>query len=349
MSWQNQNVSKKVVTKVVPLDQEEELLQSIPENAIITAHEQNTKTARITYVIERAVVPEEPISVTVKPIKLDRKPIKDKVFEGHLAVVNIADFHLNRKCYADENSHRDYDIQTAVSVFTHSIDEVVKTQKQKKIKRIILNTAGDFLNSDTIYGTTTAGTKQNDAVNWKHAFYHGTALLEYALLKLSNIAPVTYFYVAGNHDRQVGFYLTSWLAARFVNVDSVEVLDNPNIRETVSHGSNVLIFTHGDCEGSRIKNLPYIDPKSKVLLSGATNIEVLSGHFHSNQVKVDKGVRYETLSSACPVSDSWTYESGYGGSKPEITIFYYDETDRVGSDSINTLRVLERIPYESVS
>jgi hypothetical protein len=357
MSWQNQNINKKVYTIAKPLAEEDSLMNSIPETATITAIERTTKTIRVTYVEDKTFTIDDIIKaniMTVKPIKLDRiGTIKDNssrkekriiCTEKVLAVLNIADFHLNRRIFANEVKYN-YDINIASEVFMRIIDKAVERLKQNafNIEKIVLNTAGDFINSDTITGTTTAGTQQINDVTWKQVFQKATALLEYALIKLSNVAPVEYFYVAGNHDEQVGFYLTSWLAARFKDTPNVEINDSPRTRKVISHKKNLLIFTHGSNEGSRAIDLPFVDPEAYSRISDATNIEVLSGHLHANTVKSERGVRWEILNSACPALDEWTFGKAYGGNILESTIMYYNDRNRVQCDSINSIEILENI------
>jgi predicted phosphodiesterase len=358
MSWQNQNINKKVFTIARPLAEEESLLASIPEEAIITALTRNTKTVRVTYVLDRRFITIEDIiaanKMTVKPLKLDRigridnskrKTKTIKCTNNVLAVLNIADFHLNRLVYGVEAYGDDYNIDIASEVFMRIVEQAIERLKSNpyKIDKIILNTAGDFLNSDTNTGTTAAGTPQVNDLPWKLVFQRATSLLEFALLRLSNIAPVEYFYVRGNHDEQTGFYLTSWLDARFKNVKNVFINPSPKPRQIVNYKQNIIIFTHGESEGIRAMDLPFIEPESIKYISNATNIEVLTGHVHKNKVNNERGVRCESLNSACPVQDNWTYGKAYDGLNQEATIMYYDETGRVQTDYIDTLKILRSI------
>lgn len=357
MSWQNQNINKKVYTIARPLSDEESLMNSIPESATITAIEKSTKTIRVTYVEDKTFTIEDIISanhMTVKPIKLDRVGTKKdnssrktktiKCTENVLAVLNIADFHLNRRIFSNETGYK-YDINIASELFMRIIDKAVErlSQNPYNIEKIILNTAGDFVNSDTIAGTTTAGTRQVNDVTWKQVFKHATALLEYAILRLSNVAPVEYFYVAGNHDEQVGFYLTSWLSARFKETPNIIINDSPKTRKVIAYNKNLLIFTHGSNEGSRAIDLPFVEPEAYANVSNATNIEVITGHLHTNTVKTERGVRWEILNSACPALDEWTYDKAFGAGTSESTIMYYNKRSRIQCDSINSTDIFESI------
>lgn len=359
MAWQNQNTSKKVYTIARPLEEEDLLMQSIPEDAIITAIERNTKTVRVTYVIENKLTIQDLIlsnQENVEPIKFNRKKKTKKssntktIERGPkcLALLNIADFHLNRRVFANETYGHDYDIQIASQVWKEIIDRACKEIRSSSysIDKIILNTAGDFVNSDTKYGTTTAGTPQFNDVSWKQVFNVATSLLEYAITQLSKIAHVEYFYVAGNHDELVGYYLTSWLDARFANFKSVHIKTNPCQRQIVKYGSNLFCFTHGDSEGGRTMTLPFVEPMAVKELSSTTNIEVISAHMHKNNVQTHFNVRWETLSSACPVQDEWSYEKGFDSQRAEATIMFYDDAYRRQQNTINVNQILDCVEYE---
>lgn len=348
--WLNGDLRKfeKVIT--VPIEDELELFESIPENAVITAETRTLKTIRIKYVLTTNLTPERIIELNknVKPIKLDRKNIKIdnssqkqkriNCIDTVMAVVNIADFHLNRKIWGKNGYNKDYSVGIAKEVFKDIISEVETRLKASpyRIEKIVLNTAGDFLNSDTIQGTTTHGTPQDVDTSWQEAFLVAQELLSYALIKLSTIAPVYHYYVAGNHDQMSGWYLVSWLKARFDGHENIYIDDNPKVRQTICYNKNVIVLAHGDSEGNRAIDLPFNEPESRKMLSEASNVEVLLGHGHRVEIKTKNGVRLEMLHCACPVGDEWTYEMGFDNSKTEATIMYYNATDRVQCDTINT-------------
>lgn len=356
MSWQNQNTSKKVFKFSRPLDQEKELMESIPSDAIITEIERNTKNIKVTYVIEKSFSIQhilESNAINVKPLKLDRvssdlknktrKPTKQvKYLDDVVAVINVADFHLNRKVFGDAQYNISYDLEEASKLWMEIVDRSVAQLRScpYHVEKIVLNTCGDLFNSDTINGTTSHGTIQTNDVSWKGVFTRATELMEYALRTLSNVAPVEYFYVRGNHDEQAGFYLTSWLDARFRNVENVEIRLNPKPRQIFEYGSNLLIFTHGESEGARTIDLPFVEPSVRDNGKAYTNIEVLSGHLHSNTVRQERGVRWEILNSACPIQSDWEYGKAFDTRFAEATIMFYNNKSRIQQNHIDTLDLL---------
>lgn len=315
----------------------------IPKNAVVTATEQNNKNYRFKYVLTNTLTPERIIELNknVPSLKLNnKKPTKKAKATSVMALFNIADFHLNRKVWGKSGYGDDYDIPLARKVFCKTVDEAVDLLKSSRynIEKIVLNTAGDFLNSDTINATTTAGTPQDNDVSWQEAFLVAQELLTYALARLSEVAPVYTQYVAGNHDQATGWYLTNWLKTRFNGVKNVHVSDMPNIREVVIYGTNVIVLSHGDIDFKNAKDLPFIESEARALCGEATNIEVITGHMHKGTVvgNENTGVRWEILPTACPVGDQWTYDKGYANKRCEASIFYYDKHNRVSQDTINT-------------
>ena len=329
----------------------------IPADAEIIHIEINAKNIRIRYALTTNLT-EDRIRYllnTMKPVELNRKNIRIdnsnnktkrvKCRDNVMAILNIADFHLNRKIWGRAGFNEDYTLAVASEVFKDIIDESIARLKSSpyNIEKIVLNTGGDFFNSDTIDGTTTKGTIQFNDGTWQEAYLVAQELLAYAILKLSNIAPVYHYYVSGNHDTMAGFYLVSWLKAYFRGYENIFIDDNPKIRQTIEYKNNIIVLAHGDDEKRRAIDLPFTEVDAKSALSRATNLEVLTGHMHSVSVQDKNGVRWEVLGCACPVGDAWTYAKGYGSTRSEATIMYYNEVNRVQQDTIDTKDILRKI------
>lgn len=354
-NYLNSDVKKFVKTITLPVERENEIYDLIPENAIIIAEDHNLKTVRIRYTLSNTLTPEriKELNSKVKPVKLRRKNEKIdnsknktkrvKCRDNVMVILNIADFHLNRRVWGYSGFDMDYSLQTAKEVFMNIIDEAAIRLRScpYNIEKIILNTSGDFLNSDTVEGTTTKGTNQDDDTHWANAFLAAQELLQYGLIKLSSIAPVEHYYVGGNHDEQSGWYLVSWAKAFFKNDKNIYIDENPKKRQTISYGNNLIILAHGDTEGKRSLSLPFVEPEAKAKLSEAKNIEVLTGHVHKVDVKVENGVRWEVLSTSCPVGDQWTYNQAFGNNNTEATLCYYNQDYRIQQDIINTKQFLD--------
>lgn len=363
-NWQPMNVNKNVKTKTVLLKDAEELRKEVygmqeEGLCIVTSDKESTKTLTLTWVITRRELTEDAIRnlisknvtpIKFKPIESKKKVIKNSVEKRFktesnvMAIVNIADFHFNRMVVGADGFGMDYNIDIAEKVFRQIILEAKQKMMRNShnVERIVLNTAGDFLNSDTPLRTTTNGTPQVDSTSYRVALKRACDLLEWALIELAKVAPVEYYYVAGNHDEQQGWALTMCLEGRLRDNKNITVDTSSNTRATVVYGNNVIVMAHGDYEGKRAIDLPFNEPEARDVVSRATNMEVLTGHVHDVNVSKKNGVRWEVLSTSCPVSCDWTYDKAYN-SNPEATILYYDNDYRVQQDTIYTRKFLKEV------
>ena len=360
-NWQNLNTKKKLISKTVPLSEKDALRAEVKamEDAglcIINNETTTSKSYKINYVITKEELTADAIRAlfanTVKPVQFKRTDKKKKqatkekrIFcdEQAMAIVNIADFHFNRQVSGEDGYGVDYDADIAEKVFVDAIQDIKRRLRRcsYNVERIVLNTCGDFLNSDNKLSTTTNGTPQRDNVSYKQALIRGCRLIEYALTELSAVAPVEYYYVAGNHDEHLGLGITLYQEARFRDYKDITINAGTNSRALVTYGTNVIVLAHGDTEGTKAIDLPYIEPKAKELVSTATNLEVLTGHLHSTTVRNKNGVRWEILNSACPVQDNWSYDKAYGDDHAEATIMYYNSKGRVQQDTIDMKQFLD--------
>ena len=345
--WMNSSLKKFEKTVTVPLEKAEELYRSIPENAVVTAENRNLKSIKVKYVLTNELTQDRIKQLNSKEVPIKVVSIKQnkKYLDSVMCIVNIADFHLNRKVWGKSAYGKDYNIQIAKKVFKETIDKIVERllYSPYKIERIVLNTAGDLLNSDTIEGTTVHGTLQEDDTSWQEAFIVAKELLVYAVVKLGQVGLVQYQYIAGNHDKMSSYYLVSWLAAKFNKNKTVVIDENPKTRQIITYGTNVIILAHGDTESSRAIDLPFIEPEARKLVSNSTNIEVLTGHVHQSSVTNKNGVRWETLNISCPVACQWSTDMGFSNLSSEVTINYYNKTHRVQQDTIDTQEIYRNV------
>ena len=351
IEYLNGDIKNIDITDIVPRDELDDFFKQLNEKGGVVVAQQalTNDRVKVRYRLTNTLTPERVdfLVKNIKPIEFPKVKAKkstkgkDKV----MAILNIADFHLNRLVSGISGFKNEYTIKHASYVFKRLVDDAVLRLKASpyEIEKVVLNTGGDFLNSDTIIGTTTAGTPQDDDCKWYEAWNTAQGLLEYAILELSKVAPVYHYYIAGNHDKMGGYYLVASLKARFRKAKNIVIDDEPTSRSVINYGNNTIILAHGDNEGKRAIDLPFIEPTAINNINSNTNIEVLTGHLHSSEVKTKNGVRWEILSSACPVADNWTYEKGFGDSRAEATIMYYDKDGRVQCDTINTKKFYKEL------
>jgi hypothetical protein len=194
--------------------------------------------------------------------------------------VPIVDLHYGKKAYAFEVGEA-VDTDMIEKRFINVIDDIIDRVKGQDFEKIIFPIGNDFFNSDTIENTTTRGTRQDNDLRWQEMFLKGVELLIKAIDKLSTLAPVEVFYVAGNHDKMASYYATHYLNAWYRNDGRVQVSIDPQIRKYIEYGNCLIGFSHGNEEGKRINSLMQIEASNAW---GKTKFrEWHLGHLHHMQ------------------------------------------------------------------
>ena len=231
------------------------------------------------------------------------------------------DLHLGKLAWKPETGEN-YDHKIARARFEWVIEQHLKRiqQERKHIERILFPFGNDFFNFDTIEGTTSAGTPQDTDLRWQKLSAVGEEMLVRAIDVLSQIAPVDVLYVPGNHDKAVSYHALRFLWAWYKDSERVNVNPDVKTRKYYEYGVNLVGFTHGDKEGSRIfGNMQVEAPKAW----GRTQFrEWHCGHLHSEQVKEQHGVKVRRLSGATG-TDAWHGEHGYVGAIAQHVSFLW--------------------------
>ena len=187
----------------------------------------------------------------------------------------------------------------------------------------------DFLNTDHLGRTTTAGTPQDEAIRYQESFLRGRQLLVRAIDRLRQIAPVQVVMVTGNHDTQRLYYLGDVLEAWFRNTKDVAVDNSPRQRKYFRYHGNLIGFTHGHNE--KHFDLPLLlateQPEG---WAASRHREFHLGHFHSRKHKMfvpsfDRaGVLVRILPSLCP-PDAWHSAMGYNARLAAEALYFDPE------------------------
>jgi len=98
---------------------------------------------------------------------------------------------------------------------------------------------------DNVFGTTTAGTTQPEAIAWHDIYLSCEETAIDIVSRLSESAPVKVVSVPGNHDRMTAFTLGRVLNARFHNDANVSVDAGKDPYKFWRYGTNLLMFEHG--------------------------------------------------------------------------------------------------------
>lgn len=204
-----------------------------------------------------------------------RKPISGS---KHLYEIAIFDFHFSMFCWEEEVGEN-YDTDIALQLYSDAIADLLDKVQHISIDRILLPTGNDFLHTDNMFNTTTAGTHQDIDTRWQRAFRKSREMLVEAIDRLATVAPVTIPIIPGNHDWEKMFYLGEVLSAWYANNKRVMVDNTPDPRKYYRYGKNLIGFTHGKYE--KEASLPLIMAKERPEDWSQTDFQEWHiGHWH---------------------------------------------------------------------
>lgn len=234
-------------------------------------------------------------------------PSKDK---DCLYVLNIQDLHLSKLAWSKENNAKDYDISIAKQVFTDAVNDLMKKVPKERVEEIIVICGSDFFQCDR-EGTTTAGTFVDTDSRISKSFEEGVGLLTKTIEQLAISHKVRVMCYPGNHDDQISMYAGYYLGAWFKNHANVTVDNGPKPRKYYGYGNTLLAFVHGNEE--KAAQLPLLIMRENMdTVSKYKYIECLSGHYHSESVSEQNGVKLRTAPSLSS-EDFWHTKKGFWG------------------------------------
>lgn len=252
----------------------------------------------------------ETIDRAIKKPKMKWKPSSER----HLLEISPVDLHVGKYAWGEE-AGEDYDITIAERVFTEAIDDILHRASVYSLEKIVLVVGNDLLQTDTLQGTTTAGTYVDTDSRYIKSFRRARAINSWAIHRCASIAPVEVQIVPGNHDSLTSFHVGEVLEAEFENDPRVEVKNGAKRRKYLRYGVTLLGWTHGN-EEKQI-DLPLIMAQECPKEWGETlHREWHIGHLH--KMKETRftagdsfnGVRVRILPSLC-APDAWHYTRGF--------------------------------------
>lgn len=240
---------------------------------------------------------------------------------GKMLEVPIMDLHIGKLGWHEEVGE-DYDHKIAEERFLTVVSDFINRTKHYKFDKILFPIGQDFFNFDSIDGTTTKGTRQDNDLRWQKLYLKGMELLVKAIDLLSVYAPVEVFYVSGNHDKMTSYYATNYIYAWYRNDENISVSIDPQARKYVEYGNCLIGYAHGDAERKRINGIMQIEAKEAW---GRTLFrEWHCGHLHSEHTSEENGIIIRNISSITG-SDAWHIESGYVGAIKKAQAFIWDK------------------------
>lgn len=249
---------------------------------------------------------------------------------GLLFEASIPDVHFAKLAWAKETG-ASYDLGIAQDSFRQAYLQLAEQASRHPVSAILLPIGNDFFHVDSDALTTANGTPQDCDGRYAKMVEAGIESVVGAVEELRSIAPVRVIWVPGNHDPRTSWWLVRLVGAHFRGCSDVLVDPSAQARKYVSHGKNLIGFTHGNEE--KHADLPNImATEVPQLWAESTWREWHLGHFHK-----EKETRHVSADSFGSVvvrvlpsisgTDAWHYRKGYVGGKRAALGHLYDPAD----------------------
>jgi len=159
--------------------------------------------------------------------------------------ISLADIHLGLRCYKGM-ADCDWTPEDAEVMTMAMLEELLAlAERFGPFEKIIFPIGHDFLHSDNVYNTTTAGTSQPEADAWQNTFFLGERLGLAIVERMKKVAPVKVLSVPGNHSRHTEIALGRILNAYYHNDKNVEIDASSSPYKFHLYGVNLIGFEHG--------------------------------------------------------------------------------------------------------
>lgn len=268
---------------------------------------------------------EEAVAAFAKDIPARIPKVKRGRMEGFdkLKVMEVApiELHLGKVAYEEESGDT-YNIEVASLRFNEIIDGIVDRQSREKCSRCIFVIGNDFFNSES-NSMTTRGTPQTNDTSTRNMFRVGLELHEQALLTIGeHFDHVEVLLCAGNHARNMEYFMYTALRMRFSNFENLNFRTDTKDTQAIKFGKCAIFFNHGDKNWKRtVQSIPSEFPQ---IWGQTVYRELHMGHFHSEHVAQEgAGLTVRRISSPSG-TDAWHYENRFIGALKRHQIFIWD-------------------------
>lgn len=177
--------------------------------------------------------------------KIKIRPIRSKGGHNRELEISLADIHFGLRCFKPAADIDWSPEQAAVMTMAMLEKLLLLSRSFGPFERIVFPMGHDFLHSDNVYNTTTAGTVQPEADAWQNTFLKGEELAFAIVERMREEAPVKVISVPGNHSRHSEIALSRVLNARYHNNENVEVDASLSPFKFHLYGVNLIGFEHG--------------------------------------------------------------------------------------------------------
>lgn len=261
------------------------------------------------------------------------------------ALLVIADPHFGKYAWR-RTAGADYDLDIAAQLVREASAELLAVAASHKPERITVATLGDVFHYDSPHGTTTGGTPLERDGRLPKMLGTGTDAMLQVIDAAADVSPCDTLVVAGNHDEALTFAFQRILAERFRNDKRVRVEQEFTPRKYLTHGGNLIGFTHGNTKAR--KKLPQLMAiEAAASWSKCPYREWHTAHLHHQAAEMARpidtidGVLVRTAPAICP-ADDWHASEGYVGPRQAMELFLYDTAGGLASMHVAGPRVKVR-------
>jgi len=158
----------------------------------------------------------------------------------------VMDPHIGLLCQQPE-ADAPWDMDLSASHIMAAIEDLVKKAENfGPFEQAFMPFGNDFVHSDNVFHTTTAGTNQPEAIAW-HAVYEKAEAIAIAMVeRMRSVAKEVYVYeVPGNHSRMADFTLARMLRAYFRHDPNVHIDASSSPYKFHRYGASLIGYEHG--------------------------------------------------------------------------------------------------------
>lgn len=199
----------------------------------------------------------------------------------NMLLISPNDLHIGKYAHVSEVGES-YNMDIAIERLDEGIQGILDLSEKHNIGEITLVIGNDIVHTDTVFGTTTAGTPQDKEGRWWEQFNMAVMSMTRVIEQLWCYSmKLNIVHVMSNHDYQTGYYLAQCLRAYFKDWDiNWDITANP--RKYMLFGKSLLGFTHGD--SAKWRDLPLIMAgESKHEWAESDYRYFYLGHIHSTK------------------------------------------------------------------
>ncbi len=264
-----------------------------------------------------------------EPIKYKRDTAGPILLE-----VQIPDLHMGKLAWSPETGGDNYDIQIAEKLFESALESLIAGTSSYEVDRILFVVGNDLMHSDTMAGTTTAGTPLDNDGRYHRTFLKTRKMITRAIERLRLVAPVDVVVVQGNHDSLASWHLGDSLECTFSNCSDVSVNNGPCARKFYQWGQVMLMLTHGN--KGKLQDYPLVMASEMPEMWGATKFrEAHTGDKHTTRCHEYHGVRVRIVPALCS-ADAWHSENFFIGNQRSAEAYVWDKSKGLIGTSIFT-------------